>query len=398
MGPLGLAVSTCILGVTNNALAQTTARSLQGVFGGNLETTKSVIAEITDNTNRHRAYAALPLVQSVGISIGSSLGNFLATLKERIPVFERVLFIKEHPLLIPCTISAAFSFFSFHVTHLGFEEVSQSSAIKVLAQFFPQTLPAEFRVDWKTLWGFKDRVLSSIPTSATGLLDEARSISYEQLRLKELITPQLVIALLNYAFISFLDQAQQTLLPMMYTAPIEEYGLGLSPDDMTAITAKWGSYNTLAQLLLFPWLLERHGPKRVYATCLSSMIAFFALFPALNLAANYFHEANLLVRRLSAIHLAMSSLVYMAYGCSQLFIMDAVPDRGSIGSVNGIGQSVGSSARMIAPTMVSLLYAFSLKDSLVGGYLTYVVLACVTLIGSMISALLPRYAPSGNAQ
>jgi MFS family permease len=36
MGPLGLGLSTCALGATNNAWVQTTARSLQGVFGGNL--------------------------------------------------------------------------------------------------------------------------------------------------------------------------------------------------------------------------------------------------------------------------------------------------------------------------------------------------------------------------
>jgi hypothetical protein len=212
-------------------------------------------------------------------------------------------------------------------------------------------------VDWKVLWNIGNRakstVLSSIPTSTTALLDEARSVGYgavhdleeaansavtnlrqevsqevtqtisgllptdkirDGLRLKELISRQLIIAVLNYAFICFLDQAQQTLLPMMYTAPIKEYGLGLSPEDMTDIMAKWGSYNTLAQLLLFPWLLKRFGPKKVYATCLSTMMIFFASFPVLHLVAEYFGDANVLVRRLLAIHMAMSSLVYMAYG------------------------------------------------------------------------------------
>jgi hypothetical protein len=78
--------------------------------------------------------------------------------------------------------------------------------------------------------------------------------------------------------------------------------------------------------------------------------------------------------------------------------MDAVPDRSSLGSVNGIGQSVGSSSRMIAPPMISLLYAFSMKDKLFGGYLMYVVLVCITMIGSMTSALLPRHNPDGIAQ
>ncbi|KAJ3571156.1 hypothetical protein NP233_g3937 [Leucocoprinus birnbaumii] len=435
MGPLGMGLSTFALGITGNAWVQTTARSMQGVFGGNLETTKTVIAEITDSTNRNRAYAALPLVQSTGTSIGSSIGSFIATLNQKLPFFDHIFFIKEHPLFIPCTIAAAFSFSSFHLVYHGFQE----------------TLPAEFLIDWKVIWSFRDRarsaVLASIPTvptSTTSLLDEARNLGYgtvnrvqaaaegtvnnaregvtsgisdlqqeatagvtqavgsllptdkirNTLRLKELISRQLLVALLNYAFISFIDQAQQTLLPMIYTAPIPKYGLGLSSEDMTSIMAKWGSYNTLAQLMLFPWLLQRFGPKKVYATCVSSMMFFFAGFPILHLIAAYFGDANILVRRLLAVHMGISSLVYMAYGCAQMFIMDAVPDKGSMGSVNGIGQSVGSSARMVAPTMISLVYTFSLNIGVkYGGYLTFAVLIAITMMGSMISALLPRHSP-----
>jgi MFS family permease len=310
-----------------------------------------------------------------------------------------------------------------------------------------KTLPAEFQVDWKILWKFRDRAKSAvllsaplIPTSTSALLSEAREVGYgaihqlegaaeeavtsapreitqaavallptdkiqEGLRLKELISRQLIIALLNYAFISFLDQAQQTLLPLMYTAPIEQYGLGLSSDDMTKIMAKWGSYNTLIQLVLFPWLLKRYGPKKVYTRCLSTMLVFFASFPVLHLAAEY---RQFVLRPLLAIHMGNSSFVYMAYGnsivsfsysksdvilgCSQIFIMDAVPDKGSMGSVNGIGQSVGSSARMVAGPMISFLRAVSLKDKIFGGNLVYAVLSCITMIGSVISALLPRHA------
>lgn len=67
IGPFGLGLSTWVLGLTNNTWIQTSARSMQGVFGGNLglnfyfsifigiipmlirrfvETTKTVIAEV----------------------------------------------------------------------------------------------------------------------------------------------------------------------------------------------------------------------------------------------------------------------------------------------------------------------------------------------------------------
>lgn len=67
-----------------------------------------------------------------------------------------------------------------------------------------------------------------------------------------------------------------------------------------------------------------------------------------------------------------------------MFIMGAVPNRRSFGTVNGLGQTVGSSARMVVPLVI---YAFSLK----GGWkcLTYLLLICITIAGSMVSALLP---------
>lgn len=63
MGPLGLGLSTFLLGVTSNPWIQTTARSMQGVSGGNMgkpfffnqttnflirstEATKAVITEV----------------------------------------------------------------------------------------------------------------------------------------------------------------------------------------------------------------------------------------------------------------------------------------------------------------------------------------------------------------
>jgi len=289
------------------------------------------------------------------------VGNFFATLKGRLPILERIPFIRNHPLFIPCAMASSFSFSSFFLIHQGLQEVGSFACF---SRFPPaddsKTLPAEYQVNWRAFRKIKDHCaldspIYRIPSSTTALFDQARDPSYSAVYspeedventvssvgqevtqrvartvegllpidkiqeisdLKELINRQLIIVLLNYAFISFLDQAQQTLLPMMYKAPIEEYGLGILPEDMIGIMATWGSCNTLVQLLLFPWLLQRFGSKKVYSTCLSLMILFFALFPMLHLIAAYFQNTNFVVRRLLEIHVGMSSLIYMAYGTS----------------------------------------------------------------------------------
>lgn len=288
------------------------------------------------------------------------MGSFLIGLHERLPTLEQIPFIHNHPLFIPCTIAAIFSFASFYLTYYGFEEVllwwlSHPFTYNLLSW---QTLPPELQIDWKKILGVEDRAKSAassiIPTSTSGLLHQAQDLGYgtvhgmradagdavtsvrqevaqsvmallptdkihETLQLKQLIRPRLIIALLNYAFISFLDQAQRTLLPLMYTSPPQQYGLGLSANDMANIMAKWGSYNAPAQLMIFPWILQRYGPKRVYRACLTLTVVFFALFPVLHMATIYFGGTNLVVRSLIFTHMAISSLVYMAYGAPSQF-------------------------------------------------------------------------------
>lgn len=51
------------------------------------------------------------------------MGNFFATLKGRLPILERIPFIRDHPLFIPCAVASSFSFFSFFLIHQGLQEV-----------------------------------------------------------------------------------------------------------------------------------------------------------------------------------------------------------------------------------------------------------------------------------
>lgn len=247
-----------------------------------------------------------------------------------------------------------FSFFSFYVTYYGFAEVT----FQRLPRFFvsaancgSQTLPAEFQIDWKTLWSAannaKSFITSNVPTSTSALLHQTEDLGYgtmgetqsaadgvvadfrqeitqdvmkllptdkiqEGLQLRKLLGRQLVIALSNFAFISFLDQVQQILLPMMYTTPGS--GPGLSAEDMTKLMGKWAGYNAPVQLFLFPWLLQRYGAKRIYTSCLTAMIVFFALFPILHFAARVLGSNSLVVKGLINAQMAISSSVYMANG------------------------------------------------------------------------------------
>ncbi|KAJ7076598.1 hypothetical protein C8R43DRAFT_858108, partial [Mycena crocata] len=74
---------------------------------------------------------------------------------------------------------------------------------------------------------------------------------------------------------------------------------------------------------------------------------------------------------------------------AMIFVMDAAPNRASIGSVNGLAQMVGPTLRAVAPTFASSLFSLSVQNNLAGGYMVYIVLVGVTLGVVRCAMLLP---------
>ncbi|KAJ7732440.1 hypothetical protein B0H16DRAFT_1278247, partial [Mycena metata] len=63
-----------------------------------------------------------------------------------------------------------------------------------------------------------------------------------------------------------------------------------------------------------------------------------------------------------------------------IFLMDAAPNRVSVGRVNGLGQMVGTIQHSITPSMATSLFTLTVKHNLARGYLVYIVLTRLALI------------------
>lgn len=77
-------------------------------------------------------------------------------------------------------------------------------------------------------------------------------------------------------------------------------------------------------------------------------------------------------------------------GCTQMFVLDAVPGRASIGAVIGLSQMTGSIVRTLAPTFASSLFSLSIQKRLIGGYFVYAVLVMISLSSMAMATLLPH--------
>jgi len=62
IGLCGLMLSTTLFGVSKTFLTLTVSRALSGALNGNAGVMKSMMAEITDETNQAQAFGFMPLI------------------------------------------------------------------------------------------------------------------------------------------------------------------------------------------------------------------------------------------------------------------------------------------------------------------------------------------------
>ncbi|KAJ2067306.1 hypothetical protein GGI16_009668, partial [Coemansia sp. S142-1] len=107
MGLSGNLVSFLLFSVSTSFYMALGARSLNGLLAGNVAVIKSVLAEISDDTNRARMMALLPLVWNVGSVTGSAIGGIFADPARMFPgVFGGIKIFIMFPYLLPCLIGS----------------------------------------------------------------------------------------------------------------------------------------------------------------------------------------------------------------------------------------------------------------------------------------------------
>ena len=77
-------------------------------------------------------------------------------------------------------------------------------------------------------------------------------------------------------------------------------------------------------------------------------------------------------------------------GAVLMYLSSAAPNKRSLGTTNGLAQSVASVQRTIAPAVADWLFAFSIEKNVLGGNLIYVILLALVCVGLYVATRLPR--------
>lgn len=359
MGGLsGLAASMLAFGLAakpgrdgvRHFVAVVLARALAGALNGNVGVSKSAMAELTDETNMARAFAFMPIVWSLGSSIGPFIGGGLAHPFERFPrsVFGRLPFFRDWPYFLPCATAAAFSVLVCIATAVWLRETAAPIDDE------PHADDPELLIGPGTE---ATPLLRPPPSPTSPAVSRTRS-------LRDVVTPRLKATVTAYALLALTDIGYLALQPLFMSSPVAAGGLGLEPSVIGWWMGSAGAINLPVQALLFPRLHARLGEKRVF---LLGACAFCLLWPlwALTWASAAALGPSWRAQPGAGAVWALLAGSFVAYMGTQfcfaaifIFVSHAAP-RAQLGAANGLAQTATSTMRAVGPAALTALWAWS---------------------------------------
>ncbi|KAJ2459970.1 hypothetical protein GGF42_001135 [Coemansia sp. RSA 2424] len=372
MGLCGNLVSFLIFSVSTSFYMALGARSLNGLLAGNVAVIKSVLAEISDDTNRARMMALLPLVWNVGSVAGSAVGGIFADPAKVYPgIFGNFRPFIVFPYLLPCLIGAS-------VTALG-----------LLIGFF---------VVKETLVKKKERTLPAIeePTETTPLNPVA--LQPQQRGFKELMTPTVTSVMLNNALVSLIVSMSDQIYPIFAATGTDDGGLGFDSRSIGYSLAISGLAVFYLQLVVYPRLERKYGALYCYRRGQMILIPYLLLMPFLSsLAARARTSATgvefcILWAALVMLLLVRVAGQVLAFTSINLLTVNLAPTRADLGFMNGMQQLAMSVTRVIGPLSGGLAWSWSLKQGLpypFNAHFVWVLCAALTLYSLYLAQNIP---------
>ncbi|EKM76100.1 hypothetical protein AGABI1DRAFT_102557 [Agaricus bisporus var. burnettii JB137-S8] len=410
LGPLGLMCAMFKFGYSTSFWPLVWSRCLQGAFNGNIGVSKTVVIELTDETNVGDAVAMIPLMWSFGSTIAPFMGGILSNPAKRWPEsFGKFSLFTDHPYFLPCFAAGCIALLAFVVTFLGLKEthptvLARESSRNPKAKQFVYDSEGNVNGSTETLLGQNNPVVYGSTDSTRcpsivsdyAIIGELDAIPQEPpdpntpTLLSALKSRTLQLTIVNFAFLAFSEMCFSALMPLMYSTSIEYGGLGLNPYEIGVIMGIWGFLNVFVQMTVLGSVIRRFGASRVYQFSYSAFFIVFLTFPFSAYMARRQGGMGAGVYASIFIQLTFQFFIPMGFGSIHVVIAETTP-KPVLGSINGIAQMVGSMMRTIAPTFASSLFSMSLEERLpLGRNFVYGVILVLVAGGIACSLTLPE--------
>lgn len=128
------------------------------------------------------------------------------------------------------------------------------------------------------------------------------------------MTRTVLIPLINYGFLAFVEQACNVLIPLVWATSIPFGGLGFSSFTIGMILSILGIVNGFASVLFFPWLLLKVGIWKLYMAAFGSNLVILGGFPLTNYLAKRAGHIDGFVWCVLMVQMCAYILGFMTYG------------------------------------------------------------------------------------
>lgn len=295
------------------------------------------------------------------------MGGALARPQDRWPNIFAGQFWAKYPYFLPCAVAASVVLVSF-----------------VLVSFLEETLATVRK---------RKRNITSDTTSDQPVEEHggngASSEDMANVPLRSLLTRSIIIPIANQTFLAFLDISMFALMPLFYSTPNDLGGLGFAPPTIGSWLALFGIIDGLFQVLFFPKVIDRLGPKRTFYTGASCFIPIMIMFPVMSWLV-FSRGVDYMATNVLLCQLVLIVTWDMSISSIFMFVTASAPSKNILGAVNGMGQTTVSIAHAVGPMFAGSVFAFSKDHNVLGGHAVYVVLG-VPAVGMLwLASLLPE--------
>ncbi|PIA12866.1 MFS general substrate transporter [Coemansia reversa NRRL 1564] len=402
VGLVGYLVSFLLFGVAKSFTWAFVARSINGLLAGNVAVMKSIMAEISDDTNRPRMMALIPLTWNVGSVAGAAVGGIFADPVHQYPgLFGNSKIFRIFPYLLPCLIGCSVTVFGL-----------------VMAIFkLKETLVKEPTLDKIASPGVTQQS-SSIATESTHLIQEDTYTSVEpnksqQRTVRELLTPVVIRTMATNAVVCLGISMAEQVYPIFAASDPVDGGLGFASRSIGISLAIAGVAVLYLQLVTYPRLERKYGALNCYRTGQKFLIPAYLAMPFLSFLAtnadktivghdneiealSWFSlplQESALWILLVVVMLLRTTGTVLAFTSINILTVNLAPTKADLGFMNGLQQVALCVTRVAGPIAAGSVFSWSIKHTFpypFNSHFVWVLCAALTVMSLQMTSKIPE--------
>ncbi|XP_057299998.1 uncharacterized protein LOC130630496 [Hydractinia symbiolongicarpus] len=352
-----LMFSTLVFGFTNSFYWAIITRFIQGASSAIIVISKSILADVCDDTNLTLAMSIAFTSSSIGFIIGPSLAGFLVFPCQQYPdFFQEGSFFERFGIFLPnliLTIGLAISILLIMVYVPNVSRENNERTLLLKASVHKCQYGSSTKIKDKNL---EKNIVQQINETedAKGCLEKLKTFKIVKLlRVKECIQVSLLYGIYSIAAIG-----SEELFPLFASTAREYNGMVYSTSKIGLTLLIVAVLILPTQFLFLPKITEHFGSRKVFIG--SNLFSAF-LFPWLPVLVGIVSNSTGLWMAVVFILILLRLCLIGGFIGVNILLNNTVPSD-LLGSANGFAMTLSSFGRCVAPAVLGSLYSWSLTN------------------------------------